>query len=96
MAPRTSARSERLFCRLSVIEGNMCSQGYGGGRTERSARTGNANAETADFAEQRGKCPERLQSILQEGRKRVRSGLHEVSRETPGNTYETGAPRTMG
>src|ERR671937_1674361 len=34
-APRTSSRSERLDGRPAVIEGNMCSQGYGGRRTER-------------------------------------------------------------
>src|SRR5262245_7886730 len=40
MAPRTSALSERLFWRLSVIGGNMCSEGYVGGRTEIIGRCG--------------------------------------------------------
>ena len=50
IAPRTSSRSERLFCRRSVIEGNMCSQGYGSGRTEKNPRCGIRTPVFADSA----------------------------------------------
>ena len=66
MAPRTSSRSERLFWRLSVIEGNMCSQGYGP-RSDGNLRSERDDSErrSPDFAAQRGKLAAALQPILQ-------------------------------
>ena len=40
MAPRTSSRNERFGGRLSVIDGNTCSQSYGTPRTEISTTSG--------------------------------------------------------
>src|SRR6201999_2500583 len=64
MAPRTSALSERLFWRLSVIGGNMCSEGYVGGRTEMLGRSGIPRADFADPTAQRGIASARVQPIL--------------------------------
>src|SRR4051794_16113447 len=65
MAPRISARSERLFWRLAVIEGNMCSQGYGPGRTEKLGASGILEARIADPTVQSRTRAERVQPILQ-------------------------------
>jgi hypothetical protein len=65
MAPRTSARSERLFCWLSVIEGNMCSQGYAWGRTETAATSGVVKPQSPDSAAWRRIDLAQLQLILQ-------------------------------
>src|SRR3954453_9314365 len=74
MAPRTSARSERLFCRLSVIEGNMCSQGYGWDRTENNPACGIRKAQFADPAAQSQKRLMGLQPFLH----RLRIGSRDV------------------
>src|SRR3954454_2297543 len=39
-APRTSSRSERLVGRLSIVGGNMCSESYESGRTEKGSVQG--------------------------------------------------------
>src|SRR3954454_10430100 len=65
MAPRTSSRSERLFWRRSVIEGNMCSQGYGWGRTEKGGGCGVSERTFRDPTAQSRTGPLGLQSILQ-------------------------------
>jgi hypothetical protein len=67
MAPRTNSRSERLFWRLPVIGGNMCSENYGGGRTEIFGRSGICAPPNADPAVQRGIRAARLQAILHGG-----------------------------
>jgi hypothetical protein len=65
MAPRISSRSERLFGRLSVIEGNMCSEIYAAGRTEISGTSGIAATPDTDPTAEREIPDPRLQPILQ-------------------------------
>jgi hypothetical protein len=65
MAPRTSSRSERLFWRLSVIGGNMCSESYGDGRTEIFGTSGIRTLRDPDPTAEREIRTEELQPILQ-------------------------------
>ncbi len=67
MAPRTSSRSERLFWRLPVIGGNMCSESYGGSRTEIFGTSGICAPWNPDPTLERGIRAARLQAILHGG-----------------------------